>query len=573
MRSNLSKIKSKLSQLFGNKAMDLAALEQRVLDNPQTVVDELISEPELDILVERLLARACIRASKSHLLIERLKNNQCYTQDQGVLNFYVRALQIENQWQEIVDLHPYIENTNKSNVLTLMKACLKVKQYEVARNVGENFEFTGEDKVRASFILFQSLVKEAEFNKAIALISQFDFVDNENIFKWHSLTQSELRKLKPYENSWIAFTLARILFKKRRYIEVISLLRVFIGAELPSVLIKNYIYRYYAESLCNVLSQKPLISELQLVLEHARREPCLSTFCHLYQGHLLHVSGNYSAAVAEFNQVEECDYSLPSDKGAVTVRSSDQINNMPHSEHSPIMFEPANQQAVGELVTVVACDSKYFMLFFEIFSQSFKAKNPDDMLHFHIVNPSEEVKHVAADAKSEGKINFSFSKADQATNIKALFASVRFLIAKQLLEYYQKPILITDIDVGFSGRLTDFNLSPANADVCVKFRKDSYLFPWRTIPANTILFNNSTGAFKFLQCFADYFYSVYGDGESTNIWWVDQSALYSIYRYFADQSEVVKFRNLYETDNIDSLLTFHQPFESKQEFINRVFSE
>ena len=150
MRSNLSKIKSKLSQLFGNKAMDLAALEQRVLDNPQTVVDELISEPELDILVERLLARACIRASKSHLLIERLKNNQCYTQDQGVLNFYVRALQIENQWQEIVDLHPYIENTNKSNVLTLMKACLKVKQYEVARNVGENFEFTGEDKVRAS---------------------------------------------------------------------------------------------------------------------------------------------------------------------------------------------------------------------------------------------------------------------------------------------------------------------------------------------------------------------------------------------------------------------------------------
>lgn len=573
MRSNLSKIKSKLSQLFGNKAMDLAALEQRVLDNPQTVVDELISEPELDILVERLLARACIRASKSHLLIERLKNNQCYTQDQGVLNFYVRALQIENQWQEIVDLHPYIENTNKSNVLTLMKACLKVKQYEVARNVGENFEFTGEDKVRASFILFQSLVKEAEFNKAIALISQFDFVDNENIFKWHSLTQSELRKLKPYENSWIAFTLARILFKKRRYIEVISLLRVFIGAELPSVLIKNYIYRYYAESLCNVLSQKPLISELQLVLEHARREPCLSTFCHLYQGHLLHVSGNYSAAVAEFNQVEECDYSLPSDKGAVTVRSSDQINNMPHSEHSPIMFEPANQQAVGELVTVVACDSKYFMLFFEIFSQSFKAKNPDDMLHFHIVNPSEEVKHVVADAKSEGKINFSFSKADQATNIKALFASVRFLIAKQLLEYYQKPILITDIDVGFSGRLTDFNLSPANADVCVKFRKDSYLFPWRTIPANTILFNNSTGAFKFLQCFADYFYSVYGDGESTNIWWVDQSALYSIYRYFADQSEVVKFRNLYETDNIDSLLTFHQPFESKQEFINRVFSE
>ena len=448
-----------------------------------------------------------------------------------------------------------------------------MKQYEVARNVGENFEFTGEDKVRASFILFQSLVKEAEFNKAIALISQFDFVDNENIFKWHSLTQSELRKLKPYENSWIAFTLARILFKKRRYIEVISLLRVFIGAELPSVLIKNYIYRYYAESLCNVLSQKPLISELQLVLEHARREPCLSTFCHLYQGHLLHVSGNYSAAVAEFNKVEECDYSLPSDKGAVTVRSSDQINNMPHSEHSPIMFEPANQQAVGELVTVVACDSKYFMLFFEIFSQSFKAKNPDDMLHFHIVNPSEEVKHVAADAKSEGKINFSFSQADQATNIKALFASVRFLIAKQLLEYYQKPILITDIDVGFSGRLTDFNLSPANADVCVKFRKDSYLFPWRTIPANTILFNNSTGAFKFLQCFADYFYSVYGDGESTNIWWVDQSALYSIYRYFADQSEVVKFRNLYETDNIDSLLTFHQPFESKQEFINRVFSE
>ncbi|NDV91688.1 hypothetical protein GTH32_10885 [Alteromonas sp. 345S023] len=554
--------------------MNLSVLENRVIEEPSSVVEELKHSDNLSLPEERLFARACVRAGMHDLLIARSSNNKAYEKDPGVLNFYVRALQAKNKWEEIAQLNSLLLSSNKSNALTLIKAFLRTKRFANAVELAEKFEFSGEDKTRASFLVFQALVKEKKYDLAISKVAQFEKVENENIFKWHILSIDELKRLKPYENSWVAFALARLLFKKRQFISVVSILKPFIGKPLPSALIQNYIFRYYGESLCNTLAKQPLLNELQVVLDAAKNNSDLDSFISLYSGHMMHIAGNFDQAVAKFNSADESLYSLPSDKGAITVRSSEQIDNLPVAKHETITFDERNKRTGNDLVTVVASDSKYFLLFFEIYRTSFQSKNPGYLLHFHIVNPSKEViKNVEQYQDKLESVNFSFSNAKSSTNIKALYASVRFLIAPQLLNYYESPILITDIDVGFAGKLSEFGFEKEPADVSFKLRNGSTLFPWRLIPANTVVFNNTEGALSFLECFSNYFYSIYGDGEGSNIWWIDQSALFSLYKYFNNPTGRVTFNNLYESSDIDSLLLFHQPFETKQEFIDRVFSE
>jgi hypothetical protein len=553
--------------------MNLSVLENRVIEEPSSVVEELKHSDNLSLPEERLFARACVRAGMHDLLIARSSNNKAYEKDPGVLNFYVRALQAKNKWEEIAQLNSLLLSSNKSNALTLIKAFLRTKRFANAVELAEKFEFSGEDKTRASFLVFQALVKEKKYDLAISKVAQFEKVENENIFKWHILSIDELKRLKPYENSWVAFALARLLFKKRQFISVVSILKPFIGKPLPSALIQNYIFRYYGESLCNTLAKQPLLNELQVVLDAAKNNSDLDSFISLYSGHMMHIAGNFDQAVAKFNSADDSLYSLPSDKGAITVRSAKQIDTMEKKEHDEIIFDESNTHEKSDVVTVVASDSKYFLLFFDIYQKSFKANNGDYLLHFHIVNPDTDVKAKIADHQSNHSgVNFSYSNAVNTKNIKAFYASLRFLIAKQLLNYYECPLLITDIDAGFTGKLSHFNFEKQRSDISFKLRKDSKLFPWRLIPAGTVVINNTDGATRFLDYFSSYFYTIYADGEGNDIWWVDQSALYSLYRYFKGRG-LVRFNNLYDSSNIDSLVMFPRPSETKQEFIDRVFSE
>jgi len=553
--------------------MDLSKLEEKVLDNPEGVVSELKDIKGLNGVQERLLARACIRAKYFRFLIDRLKNNGQYRDDAGVLNFYVRALQAENEWREIASLKALLIESNNSNALSLMKACLRTADYATVLDVFDKFQFNGEDKIRSAFAVFQATVKKGDFQKALTYLPLFEHSENENIFKWHLLSENELKQLKPFENGWVAFALSRELFKKRKYINVISVLKPFVEKPLPSDLTNNYIFRYYCESLCNVVNSNVLINELSTVLSYAEKIPSLSSFVSLYSGQLSHIQGNFEHAVNSFNKAEESIYALPSDKGACTVKSAEQIDKMETKEHDEINFDESNTHKKSDVVTVVASDSKYFLLFFDIYQKSFKANNADYLLHFHIVNPDADVKaKIENYQRDNGGVNFSYSNAESTKNIKAFYASIRFLIAKQLLNYYECPLLITDIDAGFTGKLLDFNFEKQGSDISFKLRSDSNLFPWRLIPAGTVIINNTEGAARFLDCFSSYFYTIYAEGEGNDIWWVDQSALYSLYRYFEGRG-LVHFNNLYESSDIDSLLMFPRPLETKQKFIERVFSE
>lgn len=111
-------------------------------------------------------------------------------------------------------------------------------------------------------------------------------------------------------------------------------------------------------------------------------------------------------------------------------------------------------------VVMAACDSHYFIRFAPAFVASI-AKNTELDIHIHVVNPTDEVFALACylNSRVDRRVTYTFNDLDltslgkdfklsNATNrpeVRAYYASLRFLVAPFILKHAQK-IIILDID-------------------------------------------------------------------------------------------------------------------------------
>ena len=101
-----------------------------------------------------------------------------------------------------------------------------------------------------------------------------------------------------------------------------------------------------------------------------------------------------------------------------------------------------------EPVVFAACDAKYFMKFAPAFVESI-SQNTNHATHIHVTNPTDEVFALASYLTTRGKVTYTFDDADlsqyTAEQTRALYASMRFLVAPFLLQH-AKQLMILDID-------------------------------------------------------------------------------------------------------------------------------
>ena len=101
-------------------------------------------------------------------------------------------------------------------------------------------------------------------------------------------------------------------------------------------------------------------------------------------------------------------------------------------------------------VVMAACDSKYFMKFAPAFIASI-AKNTKLNIHIHVINPDDEVFALACylNSRVDRRVTYTFQDSDLSKYTdeqkRALYASLRFLVAPYILEHAEE-ILILDID-------------------------------------------------------------------------------------------------------------------------------
>ena len=112
------------------------------------------------------------------------------------------------------------------------------------------------------------------------------------------------------------------------------------------------------------------------------------------------------------------------------------------------------QQRYGEVPTgpviFAACDATYFKKFAPAFVSSID-KNTTQDIHLHVINPDDEVFALSCilNARAKKKVTYTYQDSDLSgytvDQKRALYASLRFLVAPFLLQHAGK-MLILDID-------------------------------------------------------------------------------------------------------------------------------
>ncbi|MFT6909096.1 MAG: hypothetical protein ACJAS1_005804, partial [Oleiphilaceae bacterium] len=468
-------IKKMLLKIFGdNNHMNSEYQQLSVLieDNPKEVIAILSERKALELEKVKLLFRAYMKIGNYKKVSQELNKNKLYENDVQLFNLYVTSLHRLKYWSKLIELREkLIEKNNTDSKILLLTAYYKTGEFKECLGLISKFQTTSDAKF--NFMVFCIYVKSGLYVKALSILEVIAKEENENLFQWHDLTEANLKALGQDQTGWVAVELSKKYFKKRRFSDVVAILKPYLESDLSSERIYNFVFRYYSEALCNIQVKSSLKPELAKVLQRSEKVPSLSNFYTLYKAHLTFLESNLDVAATLYNSFDAAaPICLPSDKGALTVRDSEFVENLPTNECDiALEFHPGSKPtSISGTVTLVASDSKYFLLFHEIYSTSFFAENSGETLHFHIVNPSSDVRAYISKLAKNSLTNFSFSSVKENKNIKPYYAALRFLILNKLLNYYQCSILVTDIDVGFKNKISLVTQYKDNYDVLLKIR-------------------------------------------------------------------------------------------------------
>jgi hypothetical protein len=181
----------------------------------------------------------------------------------------------------------------------------------------------------------------------------------------------------------------------------------------------------------------------------------------------------------------------------------------------------------GKFVIAAACDGRYFVNFAPLLAASVAQTEGDRaILHINVVDVDPAAEACIKELE-EAYPNLRVSQ--QAGQIvgraSAYYACNRFLLAPALLDRYQRPMVIVDIDVTLKQDLA--NLLPFMEDL------DIALFEWANpIPSMRCFCmlaasSNTSTARQFLRVLGRYLLQKLGQGA---LWMTDQASLWSVSR-------------------------------------------
>ncbi len=176
----------------------------------------------------------------------------------------------------------------------------------------------------------------------------------------------------------------------------------------------------------------------------------------------------------------------------------------------------------GENVFLAACNQTYFDLFAQGFFDAFKEEG---LVHIHVVNGDKERMKVFEVKNDSPYLSLSTETYDGLEN-SPFYASLRFLRAKEIMEYYQRNLIIADVDTAYHKGLDRMISKSSEGDIGI-FKSDN-IVPW--------YHNMVTGMFikysKMGLIYLDVFGKSLGYALKKPTWYIDQSVCLSVNHYF-----------------------------------------
>jgi hypothetical protein len=188
-----------------------------------------------------------------------------------------------------------------------------------------------------------------------------------------------------------------------------------------------------------------------------------------------------------------------------------------------------------EAVQFIACDANYFSLFARPVCRSVVERSGVKLaLHFHVVNPTQSISAHIADLRRDFQLPIVYSSETidlhqlSSEQAKTVCSCVRYLVLPDILEHYQKTILVTDADQLIASGLHSFFAGVKAHDVGLLFfptGRDNLL---SLVSASVCVVNPSRGGRAFASAVRNYLLERLSDRESIS-WHLDQAGLAAIY--------------------------------------------
>jgi hypothetical protein len=295
------------------------------------------------------------------------------------------------------------------------------------------------------------------------------------------------------------------------------------------------IFRVFCKSLLRVrpTSILPALLEAECDLAATRGygTPSINFFrgvAYALRGRRDHAEQYFSRSLGEWENV---DFDL---QGAATYRAFRNFrpgySEEPNVGLSPIEWG-AKLSAKAPFVIMFACDSNYFTKYGLQYLYSIDRLGSPAATHVHIVNPTAEICIILPYIRTLMRsIDLGYSFEVKIGAESSYLKSARFLRAAELMDVYQRPLLVTDADSLCASdpmKATGYN----EADFVGRFIPDNVL-PWHVYPAGlTMVFPTFRGR-RILSSICSSIIDIMGTEGWEDQRSIDQNSLYASLSYF-----------------------------------------
>lgn len=194
-------------------------------------------------------------------------------------------------------------------------------------------------------------------------------------------------------------------------------------------------------------------------------------------------------------------------------------------------FEPDHHARPDDIIHLVCCDSGYLRQFARPAMLSSRAAG-EALFHIHLVNPTpDDIAYVRAlEADIPGRLNISTERSPFVEELAVgreragYLINPRFIHAPTLLDFYNRPLLVSDIDAAITLKWQEIKALLEPFDVGI--RRVAGHYPWRRNAAGSSYFAPTANGKLFAELASLYIRSALDLTTHKVNWLIDQNALF-----------------------------------------------
>jgi hypothetical protein len=275
-----------------------------------------------------------------------------------------------------------------------------------------------------------------------------------------------------------------------------------------------------------------------LLCERSRARFGAQPWSDLYEACLAHLAGEDETAAARYAAAaRDVDVLWPSSAAARTVVPPSRRDAWLDEETPlpPVRVERA--RPAGGPVMLAGCDRVYLRRYGPAYLRSFARFGEDVTLHVHLIDALPDDIAWLRDASPETWDRTAVTTETYAgPESRSYYALARFLRLGELLERYDAPVLVTDLDAVFERPIGADVSDAAAADAALTFKRTGYrAHPWNTVQARALIVQPAERARTFARALRRVGAALFAERAGRGTWFIDQNVLYSVFRRFESE--------------------------------------